>query len=136
MSKWPALISAVSFATHLNRRLDHRKSIDNYKKEKLNYTKRRSLRNGQLTFNLSIGAEEGWTIDSNTILHYSQNHHKTSTATPRNRHGSEARFHCRIYRQYLASRLFFRINIIEVNHANHVANPLVNAQQHPTVQIQ
>ena len=94
MSKWPPLLSAVSFATHLNRRLHHRKSTDNFTKEKVNYTKR-STRNGQLTFNLSIGAEEGWTIDSNTILHYSQNHHKTSNSTPR-RHGSEARFHCRI----------------------------------------
>ena len=95
MSKWPVLLSAVSFTTSLNRRRlvdQNRKSIDNYKKEKRNYDKRRSLRNGQLSFNLSIGAEEGWTIDSNTILHYSQNQTKTSS-TPRNRHASEARFH-------------------------------------------
>ena len=82
MSKWPVLLSAVSFTTSLNRRRlvdQNRKSLDNYRKEKRNYDKRRSLRNGQLSFNLTIGAEEGWTIDSNTILHYSQNQSKTSS---------------------------------------------------------
>ena len=86
MSKWPALLSAVSFANHLNRK---KKSVDNYRKQKRNYDTRRSLRNGQLTFNLTIGAEEGWTIDPRQIEHYSQNQ---TTKTTHSRHSSEARF--------------------------------------------
>ena len=86
MSKWPVLLSAVSFANHLNRK---KKSVDSYRKQKRNYDTRRSLRNGQLTFNLTIGAEEGWTIDPRQIEHYSQNQ---TTKSTNSRHSSEARF--------------------------------------------